>query len=67
MIAIFFYMKLTTGQQTMSAPTQEGMPDMQKMMKSILDEIEGLREEPEQFEVQYGGHTPQFDGEWYCP
>ncbi|TYC17043.1 membrane protein insertase YidC [Bizionia gelidisalsuginis] len=35
-IAIFFYMKLTTGQQTMSAPTQEGMPDMQKMMKYMI-------------------------------
>jgi|TARA_R110002074_G_scaffold325852_1_gene496173 hypothetical protein len=46
---------------------ENALVDMQKMMKSILDEIEGLREEPEQFEVQYGGHTPQFDGEWYCP
>ncbi|SDZ73077.1 membrane protein insertase YidC [Bizionia paragorgiae] len=35
-VAIFFYMKLTTGQQTMSAPTQEGMPDMQKMMKYMI-------------------------------
>jgi len=32
-IAIFFYMKMTTGQQMASQPTQEGMPDMAKMMK----------------------------------
>ncbi|MCF1191276.1 membrane protein insertase YidC [Mangrovimonas sp. AS39] len=36
-IAIFFYMKMTTGQQTaMSQPQQEGMPDMQKMMKVMI-------------------------------
>lgn len=36
-IAIFFYMKMTTGQQaSMSQPTQEGMPDMQKMMKYMI-------------------------------
>ena len=35
-IAIFFYMKMTTGQQTMSQPTQEGMPDMAKMMKYMI-------------------------------
>lgn len=36
-IAIFFYMKMTTGQQAaMSQPTQEGMPDMQKMMKYMI-------------------------------
>ncbi|NQX86026.1 MAG: membrane protein insertase YidC [Flavobacteriaceae bacterium] len=35
-IAIFFYMKLTTGQQVASQPTQEGMPDMQKMMKYMI-------------------------------
>lgn len=35
-IAIFFYMKLTTGQQQMSAPQQEGMPDMAKMMKYMI-------------------------------
>ncbi|QXP61620.1 membrane protein insertase YidC [Olleya sp. HaHaR_3_96] len=35
-IAIFFYMKLTTGQNQMSAPTQEGMPDMAKMMKYMI-------------------------------
>uniref|UniRef100_UPI0025C14724 YidC/Oxa1 family membrane protein insertase n=1 Tax=Lacinutrix sp. TaxID=1937692 RepID=UPI0025C14724 len=33
---IFFYMKLTTGQQQMSAPQQEGMPDMAKMMKYMI-------------------------------
>ncbi|WP_281847545.1 membrane protein insertase YidC [Olleya namhaensis] len=35
-IAIFFYMKLTTGQNQMSAPQQEGMPDMAKMMKYMI-------------------------------
>lgn len=35
-IAIFFYMKLTTGQQVASQPTQEGMPDMAKMMKYMI-------------------------------
>jgi YidC/Oxa1 family membrane protein insertase len=35
-IAIFFYMKMTTGQQTASQPTQEGMPDMSKMMKYMV-------------------------------
>ncbi|MEJ6793265.1 MAG: membrane protein insertase YidC [Lacinutrix sp.] len=36
-IAIFFYMRMTTGQQTASAaPPQEGMPDMQKMMKYMI-------------------------------
>ena len=35
-IAIFFYMKMTTGDQQMAAPQQEGMPDMSKMMKYML-------------------------------
>lgn len=35
-IAIFFYMKLTTGQQMASQPTQEGMPDMANMMKYMM-------------------------------
>jgi YidC/Oxa1 family membrane protein insertase len=36
-IAIFFYMKMTTGQQTaMQGPPQEGMPDMTKMMKYMI-------------------------------
>ena len=35
-IAIFFYMQLTTGQQMASQPTQEGMPDMAKMMKYMM-------------------------------
>ena len=35
-IAIFFYMKMTTGQQVATQPTQEGMPDMQKMMKYMI-------------------------------
>jgi len=29
-------MKMTTGDQQMSAPTQEGMPDMAKIMKIML-------------------------------
>lgn len=35
-IAIFFYMKMTTGQQAAAQPTQEGMPDMAKMMKYMI-------------------------------
>ena len=35
-IAIFFYMKMTTGQQVQSQPTQDGMPDMGKMMKYMI-------------------------------
>lgn len=35
-IAIFFYMKMTTGDQQMSAPQQEGMPDMSKIMKVMI-------------------------------
>jgi len=35
-VAIFFYMKMTTGQQAASQPTQEGMPDMAKMMKYMI-------------------------------
>ncbi|QEE51122.1 membrane protein insertase YidC [Flavobacterium alkalisoli] len=35
-IAIFFYMKMTTGDQSMSAPPQEGMPDMSKIMKVMI-------------------------------
>lgn len=35
-IAIFFYMKMTTGDQQMSAPQQEGMPDMGKLMKIMI-------------------------------
>lgn len=35
-IAIFFYMKMTTGDQQMSAPQQEGMPDMSKIMKMMI-------------------------------
>jgi YidC/Oxa1 family membrane protein insertase len=36
-IAIFFYMKMTTGDQAaMSAPPQEGMPDMGKIMKVMI-------------------------------
>jgi YidC/Oxa1 family membrane protein insertase len=35
-VAIFFYMKMTTGDQQMAAPTQEGMPDMGKIMKIMI-------------------------------
>jgi YidC/Oxa1 family membrane protein insertase len=36
-IAIFFYMKMNQSQQAnMQAPQQEGMPDMQKMMKMMI-------------------------------
>ena len=35
-IAIFFYMKMTTGDQQMQAPQQEGMPDMAKIMKIMI-------------------------------
>ncbi|WP_281323798.1 membrane protein insertase YidC [Flavobacterium sp. IMCC34518] len=35
-VAIFFYMKMTSGDQQMAAPQQEGMPDMAKMMKYMI-------------------------------
>ncbi len=36
-ITMFFYMKITQGQQSaMQQPAQEGMPDMQNMMKIML-------------------------------
>ena len=35
-IAIFFYMKMTSGDQQMAGPQQEGMPDMAKMMKIMI-------------------------------
>lgn len=36
-VAIFFYMKMNQSQQAnMQAPQQEGMPDMQKMMKLMI-------------------------------
>ena len=36
-LAIFFYMKMNQSQQAnMQAPQQEGMPDMQKMMKMMI-------------------------------
>ena len=35
-IAIFFYMKMTTGDQVISQPPQEGMPDMAKIMKIMI-------------------------------
>ena len=35
-LAIFFYMKMTSGDQSMAAPPQEGMPDMSKVMKIMI-------------------------------
>lgn len=35
-IAIFFYMKMTTGDQAMAQPPQDGMPDMGKIMKVMI-------------------------------
>ena len=35
-IAIFFYTKMSSSDNQMPAPTQEGMPDMAKMMKIML-------------------------------
>ncbi|WP_297334495.1 membrane protein insertase YidC [Flavobacterium sp.] len=35
-VAIFFYMKMTTGDQSMAQPPQEGMPDMSKIMKIMI-------------------------------
>lgn len=35
-VAIFFYMKMTTGDQAMSTPPQDGMPDMGKIMKIMI-------------------------------
>jgi YidC/Oxa1 family membrane protein insertase len=35
-IAIFFYMKMTSGDQMMAQPQQEGMPDMAKIMKIMI-------------------------------
>ena len=35
-IAIFFYMRMTTGQNMANKPVQEGMPDMAKMMKYMI-------------------------------
>lgn len=35
-IAIFFYMKMTSGDQAMATPQQDGMPDMAKIMKIMI-------------------------------
>lgn len=35
-IAIFFYMKMTSSDQAMAQPQQEGMPDMGKIMKMMI-------------------------------
>jgi YidC/Oxa1 family membrane protein insertase len=35
-IAIFFYMKMTSGDQAMAQPQQDGMPDMAKLMKIMI-------------------------------
>ena len=46
---------------------EKAIVDMQKMMKSILDEIEAMDGDSNHHEITGGGHTPQFDGDWYCP
>ena len=46
---------------------EKAIVDMQKMMKSILDEIEAMDEDSDQFKITGGGHTPPFDADWYCP
>ena len=35
-IAIFFYMKMTSGDHAMAQPQQDGMPDMAKIMKIMI-------------------------------
>ncbi len=35
-VAIFFYMKMTSGDQSMAQPPQDGMPDMGKIMKMMI-------------------------------
>ena len=35
-IAIFFYMKMTSGDNQMAQPQQDGMPDMSKLMKMMI-------------------------------
>jgi YidC/Oxa1 family membrane protein insertase len=35
-VAIFFYMKMTSGDNQMAQPQQEGMPDMTKIMKMMI-------------------------------
>ena len=35
-IAVFFYMKMTSGDNAMAQPQQEGMPDMTKIMKIMI-------------------------------
>jgi len=35
-VAIFFYMKMTSGDNAMAQPQQEGMPDMTKIMKMMI-------------------------------
>lgn len=35
-LAMFFYMKMTTGDQAAMQPQQEGMPDMSKIMKIMI-------------------------------
>jgi len=35
-VAIFFYMKMTSGDQAMAQPPQDGMPDMTKIMKMMI-------------------------------
>ncbi len=41
----------------------QAIEDMKKMMKSILQEIENNGDNL----IEYGGATPRFDEDWYCP
>ena len=57
-IAIFFYMKMTTGQQMSNQPTQEGAPDMAKMMKRLG---KGGGGDPAALASMFGGGAPGGD------
>ena len=43
---------------------EKAVEDMKKMFQSILAEIESMTDSED---VELGGHTPKFDGDWYCP
>src|SRR5690554_4484828 len=56
-VAIFFYMKMTTGDQQMAQPQQEGMPDMGKIMKVMILPMSGIpRSEEHTSELQSRPH-----------
>lgn len=42
---------------------EKAVEDMKKMFQSILADIEKMNTS----EVELGGATPRFDGDWYCP